>query len=210
MRKDAERNRERLVVAAREVFAEHGLDVALETVARQAGVSIGTLYNRFPGRVDLVRAAFADRSHTVNELAEHALALPDPWEGFVYFVEQVSHLQAADRGYNDLAGRSIPAAHTPAPERELDEEHVRGYALMTEIIARAHAGGRLRPDFTIEDMAFITWSITRTIDTTAGVRPDVWRRHLALILDGLQTPAAHPLPEPPMTREEMAAVYRDC
>jgi AcrR family transcriptional regulator len=208
MRKDAERNRERLVQAAREVFASHGLDVALESVAKQAGVSIGTLYNRFPSRVDLVRAAFADRSHTVNELAEHALALPDPWDGFVYFVEQVSHLQASDRGYNDLAGRSVPTASTPPPEP--DEEHARGYALMTQIIGRAHAGGRLRPDFTLEDMAFITWSITRTIDTTAKTSPEIWRRHLAFILDGLQTPAAHPLPVPALTREQLAAVYRDC
>ncbi|MEU4389664.1 TetR/AcrR family transcriptional regulator [Kribbella sp. NPDC023855] len=203
LRKDAERNRERLVRAAQEVFAESGLDVALEAVAKRAGVSIGTLYNRFPSRADLVHAAFADSVETVGRLAEHALGLDDPWDGFVYFVEQVSQLQAGDRGYNDLAGRGVPAA-TPT------EDHLRGYDLMSQIVARARDGGRLRPDFTLEDMAFITWSITKTIEATAATSPTVWRRHLALILDGLQTPAAHPLPEPPLSREQLAAIYRDC
>ncbi|MEV8371643.1 helix-turn-helix domain-containing protein [Kribbella sp. NPDC056861] len=205
LRKDAERNRERLIQAAQQVFAERGLDVALEAVAKQAGVSIGTLYNRFPTRADLVRATFADRVETVGVLAEHALGLDDPWDGFVYFVQQVSQLQAADRGYNELAGRGgAPTTEQPT------EDQLRGYDLMSQIVERARDGGRLRPDFTLEDMAFITWSVTRTIEATAATSPTVWQRHLALILDGLQTPAAHPLPEPPLTRDQLAGIYRNC
>lgn len=198
MRKDAELNRERLVVAAREVFAERGLDVALDAVAKRAGVSIGTLYNRFPTRNDLVGAAFADNVETVARLGEHALGLADPWDGFVYFVEQVSQLQAADRGYNEHAASSSP------------EDLARGYELMSRIVARAREEGGLRKDFTLEDMAFVTWSITRTIEATAGTGTAVWRRHLALILDGLRATAAHPLPEPPLSREQLADIYRDC
>src|SRR5437868_128914 len=127
LRKDAQRNRERLVEAARAVFAERGLDVALDEVARRAGVSIGTLYNRFPTRADLVAAVFADRAETVLRVCEHALAADDAWDGFVRFVEQISRMQAADRGYNDLSARSIPQA-APTPD------HVRGRELMTEII----------------------------------------------------------------------------
>jgi AcrR family transcriptional regulator len=196
LRRDAARNRERLVAAAREVFAERGLDAPLDEVARRAGVSIGTLYNRFPARADLVRAVFADREETVVRIAEHALGLADPWAGFTHFVEQICRLLAADRGYNDLAGRR---AGPP-----------RGHVLMTRLIEQAQLAGALRADFTLADMAFVTWAITRTIEATADVSPNAWRRHLAFILDGLRAPAAHPLPEPPMRDADVARLMRDC
>jgi AcrR family transcriptional regulator len=203
LRKDAQRNRERLVEAARAVFAERGLDVALEEVARRAGVSIGTLYNRFPTRADLVGAVFADRRETLIGIAEHALAMDDAWAGFVHLVEQVCRMQAADRGYNDLSARSIPqAAPTPALER--------GHGLMTEVVERAKCSGVLRPDFVLADMAFVTWAITRTIEATADVDPEAWRRHLGFILDGLRAPAAHPLPAPALTDEQVIRIMRSC
>jgi AcrR family transcriptional regulator len=203
LRKDAQRNRERLVDAARAVFAERGLDVALDEVARRAGVSIGTLYNRFPTRADLVRAVFADRAETVIHITEHALGMDDAWAGFTHLVEQVCRMQAADRGYNDLAARSLPQA-APTPE------HVRGYELMTEVVERAKRSGALRPDFVLSDMAFVTWAITRTIEATADVDPQAWRRHLGFVLDGLRTPAAHPLPVPALTDDQVRRVLRDC
>jgi AcrR family transcriptional regulator len=199
LRRDAQRNRERLIAAAREIFATRGLDVPLEEVARGAGVSIGTLYNRFPSRADLVDAVFADREETVARLAEAALGMEPPWAGFVHFVEQICRLLAADRGYNDLSARRLPHAAPP-----------RGHTLMTELIARAQAAGELRADFTLADMAFVTWSITRTIEATASVRPDAWRRHLAFLLDGLRAGAAHPLPVPPLADEQVAALPRGC
>jgi AcrR family transcriptional regulator len=203
LRKDAQRNRERLVEAARAVFAERGLDVALDEVARRAGVSIGTLYNRFPTRADLVAAVFADRRESLIGIAEHALAMDDPWAGFVHFVEQVCRMQATDRGFNDLSARSIPQA-APAPDLE------RGHALMTEVVERAKRSGTLRPDFALADMAFVTWAITRTIEATAGENPDAWRRHLGFILDGLRAPAAHPLPVPALTDEQVSRIMRSC
>lgn len=199
LRRDARLNRERLVGAAREVFAERGLDVALDEIARRAGVSIGTLYNRFPTRADLVAAVFADREEVVVHLAEHALAMDDPWAAFTYLVEQICLMQVADRGYNDLAARRVPHAAPP-----------RGHGLMTRILARARDSGALRADFVLEDMVFVTWAITRTIEATAGVSPDAWRRHLAFILDGLRAPAAHPLPEPPLRPEQVVKVLREC
>ena len=203
LRKDAQRNRERLVEAARAVFAERGLDVALDEVARRAGVSIGTLYNRFPTRADLVEAVFADRRESLIEIAEHALGMDDAWAGFVHFVEQVCRMQATDRGFNDLSARSIPQA---APTPDL----VRGHALMTEVVERAKRTGALRPDFALADMAFVTWAITRTIEATAGENRDAWRRHLGFILDGLRTPAAHPLPVPALTDEQVSRIMRSC
>ncbi|GAA0947703.1 helix-turn-helix domain-containing protein [Pseudonocardia zijingensis] len=203
LRKDAQRNRERLVEAARAVFAERGLDVALDEVARRAGVSIGTLYNRFPTRADLVAAVFTDRADTVVGICEHALAMDDPWDGFVHFVEQTCRMQAADRGYNDLSARSIPQA---APTSDLE----RGYALMTEVVERAKRAGALRGDFVLADMAFVIWAISRTIEATGDVEPQAWRRHLGFVLDGLRAPAAHPLPVPALTDEQVERIMRDC
>lgn len=199
LRRDAQRNRERLVAAAREVFAEKGLDVALDEIARRAGVSIGTLYNRFPARVDLVHAAFHDRVETVVTLAEHALEAEDAWAGFTQFVEQISRLRAADRGYNDLAARRLPQV---APDR--------GQELMATVVARAKEAGALREDFELTDMAFVTWAISRTIEATDGVRDDAWRRHLGLIFDGLRAAAATPLPVPPLTSDEVVRALDAC
>ena len=74
----------------------------------------------------------------------------------------------------------------------------------------AISSGALRPDFVLSDMAFVTWAITRTIEATAGVDPDAWRRHLGFILDGLRAPAAHPLPVPALTPEQVTRIMRDC
>ncbi|MEU5696219.1 helix-turn-helix domain-containing protein [Actinosynnema sp. NPDC020468] len=197
LRKDARRNRDRLVESARALFARQGLDVALEEIARAAGVSIGTLYNHFPRRADLVEEVFADRVDTVARIAEHALTL-EPWPGLVHFLERVCELQAADRGYNELVSRPAGA-------------HRHGYELMSRILARAKEDGALRADITLEDMAFVTWGTSRTVEAVGAVRPELWRRHLAILLDGLRADAAHPLPEPPMRPEELARVLRgDC
>jgi AcrR family transcriptional regulator len=198
MRKDAVQNRERLLQAARQLFADRGLNVPLEEVARAAEVSIGTLYNRFPTRGALVEAAFADRAATVTELAEHALAVDNAWEGFVAFLTSVCELQAADLGYNDLAAR------TAAVDGD------RGYGLMREILERAQRSGELRADVTLSDMAFVVWGVAATVRATHKVAPGAWRRHLALALDGLHATAAQPLPVPPMSTAETRAAMRDC
>ncbi|WP_030906741.1 TetR/AcrR family transcriptional regulator [Streptosporangium amethystogenes] len=198
MRKDALHNRELLLRAARSLFADRGLDVPLEEIARTAGVSIGTLYNRFPTRAELVEAVFEDRVATVAELAERSLAMDDAWKGLVAFITGVCELQAADLGYNDLAVRGA-AADTAA-----------GYALMRRIIERAQESGALRDDVTLEDMAFVIWGVAATVRATFRVAPGVWRRHLALTLDGLRATAAHPLPTPPMTPSQARAAMNDC
>ncbi|MEV6907330.1 hypothetical protein [Amycolatopsis sp. NPDC051071] len=81
---------------------------------------------------------------------------------------------------------------------------------MTRIVDRAKESGALRADFTLEDMAFVTWEIARTVEATAAVRPEVWRRHLTLLLDGMRAPAASPLPEPPLLPGELARLMGNC
>src|SRR5262252_10284554 len=93
LRVDAERNRVALLDAAREVFAEQGLEAPLEEIALRAGVGIATLYRRFPTRGQLVAAALVDKITQYAGLAEQALAAPDPWAGFTGFVERICELQ---------------------------------------------------------------------------------------------------------------------
>src|ERR1044072_205262 len=81
LRADALRNRRRILEAARVVFAEHGIDAPMATVARRAGVGVATLYRRFPTRDALVRAAFGHQMDTCGRALTEALADPDPWRG---------------------------------------------------------------------------------------------------------------------------------
>ncbi|TCK00918.1 TetR/AcrR family transcriptional regulator [Nocardia alba] len=201
LRSDAKRNRDALVTAARELFEERGLDAPLKDIAARAGVAIGTLYNRFPTRDDLIAAAVADRVEAGTVIAEQALALSDPWESFTVLVERICALQASDRILGELALRG-PPSDALARARE------HGHALMRRIITRAQEAGALRPDWTLEDIAFITWSHSSVVAATASVAPDLWRRNLALIMDGLRAKAAHPLPVPALTEDQLTRAMR--
>src|SRR6266513_2433258 len=75
----------------------------------RAGVGIGTLYRRFPTRTQLVAAALVDKVAQYAEAAEQALSIPDPWAGFVTYVERICDLQADDRGLSDLLSMALPA-----------------------------------------------------------------------------------------------------
>lgn len=202
LRKDAQRNRELLVAAARRVYAARGLDAPLEDIAKEAGVSIGTLYNRFPTRGELVEAALADKVTRAVELAETASTMADPWEGFAWFLAHCCEIQAADRAYNELCARALP--DTP----QIDQLKARGHDLVLTIVDNAKESGQLRADFEEGDFAFILWSTTTVINATATTTPDAWRRHLAFLLDGLRADAARPLPRKALEPDEVAEAMR--
>ncbi|MGN9845538.1 TetR/AcrR family transcriptional regulator [Nonomuraea sp. H19] len=103
LRRDAQRNRDALVDAARQVLAERGVDAPLEAVAKRAGVAIGTLYRHFPERGDLIDAILDEKVTAWTELARQALAVDDAWEGLVRFLEETCELQAKDRAFTELA-----------------------------------------------------------------------------------------------------------
>jgi AcrR family transcriptional regulator len=98
LRSDAERNRDRILTAARRLYAREGIAVSMAAVAREAGVGIATLFRRFPTRDDLVAAVFADTMAAYKDAITTALADPDPWHGFTGYVETICGMQAADRG----------------------------------------------------------------------------------------------------------------
>jgi AcrR family transcriptional regulator len=202
LRGDAQRNRDRLLAAARELFAARGVDVAMADIARHAGVSNGTLYNRFPTREDLIEAVFTGRLETMAALASQALADDDPWRGLVGYLTAVCELQADDRGFNEVAARGLPPS--PAARRFQEE----GQAAISQLLDRAKRAGALREDLALADLAFVIWGISRTVEMTAGLAPRLWRRHLALLLDGFRAEGAHPLPEPPLPADRSHAAVR--
>jgi AcrR family transcriptional regulator len=193
LRQDAARNRERLVTAARAVFRRKGLDAPLEEIARDAGVAIGTLYNRFPARGDLVDAALGPLAERAVEIAERAARASDAWDGFASFMEGTCELLADDRGYADVHRSGIPG--TPV----IDAALKRASVLKAAIVARAKDAGVLRADVESSDLVLLIWGVAATADATRDAAPDAWRRHLAFLLDGLRPGAAHPLPVPPLT-----------
>src|SRR5271168_97694 len=122
LRRDAQRNRDAIVAAARVIFAEHGLEAPLEAVARTAGVAIGTVYRNFPARLDLIEALFAEKLQDWITAGEQALAMDDPWEGFAFYLEKMCELQASDRGFNDLASMRFPdARHTARAQARIHD-----------------------------------------------------------------------------------------
>jgi AcrR family transcriptional regulator len=200
LRRDAQRNRDAIVAAARQVFCDHGLEAPLEQIARQAGVGIATLYRRFPTRVELLDAVLTDTVRAHIAVAEQAMAMDDPWEGFAFYLEETCRLQAADRGLNDAMGMRFPRASAVEAARR------RLFEVVGQVIDRAQRAGKLRADVTQEDLAFVTWANTRILQAVRAARaPDAWRRHLGLLLDGFRADRATPLPVPPLSPQQ---VYR--
>ena len=201
LRRDAERNRRLALRAAEELFAERGLDVTLDDVARRAGLGVGTVYRRFAGKEELIEALFADKLTALAELAESAAADPDPGRGLAGFLTESCARQTADRGLRELV-----LGHRHAPARCAAVTDRLAPALRT-LVARAHAAGALRADVTAEDLPVLLLMVGAAADFGHDADPQFWRRHLAVLLDGL-APArggTRPLPRPPLSAEALDA-----
>ncbi|WP_437076860.1 TetR/AcrR family transcriptional regulator [Streptomyces sp. enrichment culture] len=191
MRADARRNRERVLAAARAVFAEHGIDAPMATVARRAGLGVATLYRHFPDRDALVRGAFAQQMETCVRALTEALDAPDPWQGFQQLVETVCALQREERGF--------PAAFLAAfPESTSEHARSRQRAErdFTTLVRRAQASGALRADFHPSDLAVVLLAHCALV----AALPDdgaASRRLVAYLLQSFRADTANqPLPPP--------------
>jgi len=197
LRRDAQANRDRIVAAARLAFAADGVDVPVEEIARRAAVGMGTLYRHFPAKEDLIDAVLEDVFAAFIAAAEQALAEEDAWAGFRGFLERVFALHMENRGVKDIIATR---AHGRG---RADAMRLRIRPLLRRLIERAQEQGALRSDFTTEDMPLVLWTGGRVIEATAAVAPELWRRYLGLLLDGLRAEAATPLPHPPLTRAQL-------
>jgi AcrR family transcriptional regulator len=189
LRADAERNRQRLLAAARELFATRGLHVTLDDIARHAGVGTGTAYRRFANKDELIEALMVDRIHEIGAIARECVEDPDPWRALAGFFERALALQAADRGLKDILWSSGHGREQVGHARRAIAPPV------TKLVRRAVAAGVVRPDMETSDVPLINYMLNFIIDLSRDVEPELYKRYLAIVLDGLRPRAdAAPLP----------------
>jgi AcrR family transcriptional regulator len=194
LRRDAERSRRRLIDAAREVFAQRGLDVTLDDIARHAGLGIGTAYRHFPDKEALIDIVFELRADEIVAIAERAAARPDSWDALAGFMEEINTFMAGDRGLRDVLFSSSRGAESAARTRR------RLAPAVDALLRRAKDDGHLRPDAERADLLLADVMVDAARTFTAPVAPEQWRRCLALVLDGLRArrDGPTPLPQPPL------------
>jgi AcrR family transcriptional regulator len=199
LRADAERNRRLLLDAARELFAERGLGVTLDDIARHAGLGVGTAYRRFGSREALVDALFEEQVKGIVDLAKEASEAENSWEGLRGFLESSLARQAADRGLKEVLLSTGEGRDRFTAIREQMRPLVSG------MIERAKADGYLRDDFAAQDMPLLQIMLGAVVDVSRDVRPDLWLRCLELILDGMRADGVPrmPLAVPPVDWQEL-------
>lgn len=191
LRADAQRNRGRILEAARAAFCAQGLDVPLEDIASRAGVGIATLYRRFPTREALIAATFEATLTEFAQAAERALDSPDAWAGLAGFIEWACATQAADRGVTDLFTLMLPNSQTAEALR------ARAQRAVCDLARRAQDQGTLRDDFVPEDFALLMIANAGVVAATKDAAPHAWRRLVALMLESFRAVHAGPLPAAP-------------
>ncbi len=179
LRADARRNRERILTAGRELFAREGPQAQMDDIAAHAGVGIGTVYRHFPTKEALLTAMVRDRFHEFAEIAMSAEGISDPLDALenvmrvsAEAVEGDAGFQLAMMGSNELEWEGI------------EEEKAALGEVVARIISRAVAAGVVREDFSFDDFAMAMCGITATMYFKPGDAD--WRRHLELILRGVQ------------------------
>ena len=196
LRRDAQRNLERIRAAALTVFAEHGLGASHELIAREADVSVGTVYRRFPDKEQLIDTLFESELDAIVAGAEEALETADPWDAVVHLFTSGLERAAANVGLLQLITGSRHGA------AKVDRARDRLAPLTNEVIERARAAGVVRADAAAQDVPVTMMMLAPLIEAGRDFAPDLWRRHLALILDGLRADTAGRWPLPPTVPED--------
>jgi AcrR family transcriptional regulator len=180
LRADAARNRTRILAAAREAFAESGLDVGVEEIARRAGVGKGTLYRRFPTKEVLVQAIVQDRLDELEAIAARCAAVPDAGEGFAQFLSEAARMQASDQGFLDVVAQRMGGVLSPDQQRWL-------LGILAGPLLRAQESRQVRGDLVVEDVPLLLRMLGATARPgPAGPAGADWERYLRLLLEGLR------------------------
>jgi AcrR family transcriptional regulator len=205
LRKDAERNRQLILDSARELFAERGLGVSLDEIARHAGVGVGTVYRRFPDKEQLIDALFEDRLGEILAAANASLEMGDPWEALAHFLERSLELQVEDRGLKELLlGTSTAHARIEKGRQQIQP-------VVQAVLLRAQRAGVVREDLTVADLLLLQHAIGEAAEYTREVAPEVWRRTMWIALDGLRPDRrrSSPMPVPPLDDDQVVCLMRD-
>lgn len=202
LRVDAERNRQKILDAASDLFAQRGLGVTLNDIAHHAGVGVGTVYRRFPDKNQLIDGLFEQRVQEMVALLNEAALDPDPWHGISSFLERGLELQASDRGLKELI------TGMPDGLERVSRIRDRLLPLGSDLVRRAREAGQLREDIEPQDLPIVQLMLTTVIDAARDVDPDLWRRYLGIVLRGLsaQSDRVAPLQPGPMPIEDVPRV----
>jgi AcrR family transcriptional regulator len=176
LRADAQRNLERVLDAAAELFAERGCDVSVDEIARHAGVGHATVFRRFPTKDALISAVVSKQIRELTAFVEAALAEEDAGEAFRAFVWHAGEMHARDRGLHEGFNRCVAVADVAEAKAELN-------ALIDQLIERAQQAGALRRDVSAEDVSTLVSTAIR--GAYGSAEPELWRRYVAVVLDGL-------------------------
>lgn len=198
LRSDARRNREKILAAASELFTREGAGLCMDDLARRAGVGHATVFRRFPNKEELILAMFEDRLADVAAAVEEAAGAEDPWEGIVAAMTAIAERQARDRGLMEAVGTEVFGSP------RLREARERVVAPMADLLARAQEAGQVRGDLAPIDVFFLITAAGHVSPCHFDI-PDLWRRYLGVILDGIRPAGASPLSPPAPTPAEFEA-----
>lgn len=188
MRADAARNRESLLAAAEEVFAERGVEASVADIARRAGVAKGTVFRHFASKEDLIASLVCDHLVTLTDAAHRLADAQDPGAALLEFLT----IAADQRRQHDLTYLLTYSANDTRVVAIRDEVH----AGVEKLVSNAHAAGAIRPDVTGTDVFLLMCAPVHVMDGLSDPPPDLWRRYLAIIFDGLRPEGASTLPLP--------------
>ena len=189
LRADARRNREAVIAAAKQLFADQGLDAQMPDVAKAAKVGVGTVYRHFPTKDDLIAALVAERFERLAEKAREGVEAEDAWEGVSDFIRFSAQIQADDRGLCEVMGSRPEVMDAAAQAAGLP-------GLCDRLVKRAQRSGQLRRDLVWEDIPMIACGLGRITQATVGPTTGRWPRLVEIILDGLRAPGSRKLPRP--------------
>jgi AcrR family transcriptional regulator len=185
LRADAARNRERIVQAAAAVFAERGLEAATAEIAQRAGVGEATLFRRFPTKDDLIDAIIETRMEELAVLAESAAEDRDPAAALERFMQDLVKQFSRDKGFFEAAGERC------MNDPNFEGLRTRGFEALGRLLKRAQDAGAVRGDLSPADISFLAGSAMYAMEVSKpGLREDLWKRYLRVILDGMKPEGA--------------------
>jgi AcrR family transcriptional regulator len=183
LRADARRNRERILVAARDACARHGANIQIDDVARDAGVGVGTVYRHFATKEALMAGLVADKWRLMGAQAREALASEeDPWEAFAGALRRNAETMSEDAGVRS----AVLAADSPEVWEGSAEAHAELMDATRELMVRGQAAGVIRDDVSVLDIPILMCGVCATMDPHGPEQRTDWRRHLELVLQGMR------------------------
>jgi AcrR family transcriptional regulator len=189
LRADAARNRQLLLAAAADEFAERGLDASVADIARRAGVGKGTVFRHFATKDDLLAAIVLDRIDALTAVGERLRDAADPGTALLEFLTAA----ADQRQQRDLSFLQETGDLNP----EVTRARAQLFQAIHKLVDRAREHGAVRADITGTDVILLMCAPNYIAGYVPDAPPDLWRRYLGILFDGLRPQGAHPLPQPP-------------